>query len=520
MALAAGQHRLTIAENTMARHLIGIDIGSYESKGVLTDAGGRVLASHVTRHELDFVKPGFVEHDAETIWWGEFVAICRALLEQSAVDPHSIAGVGVSAVFSMIPVDARANPLRPGGIMYGVDTRSTREIAAVRDSLGDDTILSRTGNPLTSQSMGPKILWLKNNEPAIYGAAHCFLPAASFIVARLTGAFVIDHLEACFYGPLYDPALGNWAPDLCEGIVEIERLPEVRWACEVAGTVGEEASAATGLAVGTPVTVGTSDVATEALSIGVTRPGETMLMYGSTAWITMIAEKPLHHQQLWSSPYLFPHTYCLHGGTATSGSLTRWVRDQIGTDMIAEEARGGENAYAALTAMARDVAPGSEGLVVLPYFSGERTPVNDPDAKGLIFGLQMHHNRGHLYRAALEGIGYSVNHILEAMREAGADPQSLAAVGGGTASDVWLQAVTDITGLPQDVPEVALGASYGNAFLAGYAVGMFASPEAVHEWIAAKKRVVSRPETADVYARQMKVYRDLYRNTRPQMHSL
>lgn len=504
----------------MATHLIGIDIGSYESKGVLTDENGKVLASHVTRHQLDFVKPGFVEHDAETIWWGEFATICRALLEQSSVDPRSIAGVGISAVFSMIPVDAKANPLRSGGIMYGVDTRSTREIAEIRNRLGEDAILARTGNPLTSQSMGPKILWLKNNEPAVYDAAHCFLPAASFIVARLTGAFVIDHLEACFYGPLYDPNLGDWAPDLCEGIVDIRRLPKVRWACEIAGNVTESAAALTGLAAGTPVTVGTSDVATEALSIGVTRPGETMLMYGSTAWITMISEKPLHHKDLWASPFLFPDTHCLHGGTATSGSLTRWMRDQTGGDVVAEEAKGGDKAYAVLTNLARAVPPGSEGLVILPYFSGERTPLNDPEAKGVIFGLQMHHNRGHLYRAALEGIGYSINHILQVMREAGAAPQSMAAVGGGTANDVWLQAVTDITGLPQDVPQVTLGASYGNAFLAGYAVGMFQSPEAVHDWITAKKRILSRPETADVYARQMQVYLEVYLNTRAQMQAL
>lgn len=504
----------------MARYLIGIDIGSYESKGVLTDEKGKVLASHVTKHELDFVRPGFVEHEAEAVWWGEFATICRALLRQSAVDPKSIAGVGISAVFSMIPVDAEARPLRPGGIMYGVDTRSTREIAEVSGRIGEATILARTGNPLTSQSMGPKILWLKNNEPEVYAAAHCFLPAAGFIVARLTGAFVIDHLEACFYGPLYDPQLGGWAPDLCEGIVDIGRLPQVRWACEVAGKVSEQAAAATGLAAGTPVTVGTSDVATEALSIGVTRPGETMLMYGSTAWITMIAEKPLHHKDLWSSPFLFPGTYCLHGGTATSGSLTRWMRDQVGPDLVAQEASGGENAYAALTALARSVAPGAEGLVILPYFSGERSPINDTDAKGVIFGLQMHHHRGHLYRATLEGIGYSINHILLAMREAGAAPQSMAAVGGGTANDVWLQAVTDITGLPQNVPEVTLGASYGNAFLAGYAVGLFERPEAVHDWIKGKRRVDRRPENADVYARQMQVYIDLCRKTRSEMHAL
>lgn len=504
----------------MTKYLMGIDIGSYESKGVLTDTAGKVIASHVVKHQMDFLKPGYVEHDVEAIWWDEFAAICRSLIADSGVAPQDIAGVGVSAVFSMVPVDANGDPLRKGGIMYGVDTRSTAEIDAISSRLGEVTILARTGNPLTSQSMGPKILWLKNNEPDIYRRARYFLPAASFIVARLTGAFVIDHLEAGFYGPLYDLNAGEWAQDLCDGIVEIERLPEVKWACEIAGTVTERAAGLTGLAIGTPVTVGTSDVATEALSIGVTKPGQTMLMYGSTSWMTMLVDRPLRHKDLWSSPFIFPNTYCLHGGTATSGSLTRWMRDQIGVDFVAAEEQGGDNAYAALTQLAGQVPAGSDGLIVLPYFSGERSPINDPRAKGMIFGLQINHGRGHLYRATLEGVGYSINHTLRAMHAAGADPKSMTSVGGGTANDVWLQSVSDITGLPQDIPEITLGASYGNAFLAGYATGTWDTPEAINDWVKIKSRVSPQPENAETYRKQMTIYLELYENTKRQMHAL
>lgn len=497
----------------MPQYLLGVDVGSHETKGVLTDASGSVVASAVLKHEMQYPKPGFVEHDVEKVWWGEFADICRTLIEEAGADPSEIVGLSVSAAFGMVPVDEDINPLRPGGIMYGIDTRSTAEISELNQRLGEDNILQRCGNPLSTQQMGTKVLWLKNNEPDIYERAHCFLPSSSFIVARLTGACVIDHLHAGFFGPLYDLKQQSWGDDLCEGIVEPARLPEIKWASEVAGHVTGKAAEQTGLAEGTPVCVGTSDVATEALSIGVTRPGHTMMMYGSTAWITLLVEQPVLHEKLWASPYIFPGVFCLHGGTATSGSLTRWVRDNAAGELVAAEADGGDEAYSQLTQMAGDIPAGSDGLVILPYLAGERSPINDPDAKGMIFGLQMRHTRAHLYRAALEGVGYSINHTLDAMREAGADPTLLTAVGGGTKSDVWLQSVSDISGVPQEVPAITMGASYGNAFLAGYATGLFQSPEDIRKWVDVANRIEPIENNAATYAELMKIYLQLYERT-------
>lgn len=503
----------------MAQCLMGIDIGSYESKGVLSDLSGRVLAKAALKHELQFLKPGFVEHDVEKVWWGEFVELARVLLREAGVAAKDVASVGLSGIYSMVPVDAQANPLRSGGIMYGVDTRSVLEIAEVLGWHGEEKIFKRTGNGLSAQSMGPKILWLKKNEPEVYAKAHSFIPCANFIAARLTGGFYIDHLTAGFYGPCYDPAKLAWDAELCTGIVEPERLPEPRWATELAGRVTAEAAKRTGLAEGTAITIGTCDVAGEAMSVGVTDPGDMMLMYGSTAWITLLMDKPLMHEQLWATPYIFPGTYCLHGGMATSGSLTRWFRDVAGSAYVADEKKGGEDSYSVITRDAAKVAPGSDGLVVLPYFSGERSPINDADARGMIFGLDIGHGRGHLYRAALEGVGYSINHTLQVMAGAGAEAKLMTAVGGGTKSPTWLQSVSDITKVPQRVPAITLGASYGNCFIAGYAAGIFKSPQDISRWVATSHTVIPDAQNFEVYDRRMETFLELYKRTADLMHA-
>jgi xylulokinase len=503
----------------MTQCLMGIDIGSYESKGVLTDIAGKVLAKAALKHELQFLKPGFVEQDVEKVWWDEFVELTKLLMAQAKVQAKDVLSIGLSGIYSMVPVDAAANPLRSGGIMYGVDTRSVTEIQEVLARHGAETIFRRTGNGLSAQSMGPKILWVKKNEPDVFKKAHSFLPCANFIAARLTGGFFIDHLTAGFFGPCYEPSKLAWAPDLCEGIVDPARLPEPRWATELAGRVTAEAAKRTGLAEGTAITIGTCDVASEALSIGVTQPGDMMLMYGSTAWITLLMDKPLMDEKLWATPYIFPGTYCLHGGMATSGSLTRWFRDMVGGEFVAIEKQGGVDSYSAISDLAAKIAPGADGIVVLPYFSGERSPINDADARGLIFGLDIGHTKGHLYRAAFEGVGYSINHTLEVMAAAGAKAELMTAVGGGTKNEAWLQCVSDITEVPQRVPSITMGASYGNCFIAGYAAGIFKQPGEIAKWVATERTVKPRPDNFAVYKTRMKTYLELYLRTADLMHA-
>lgn len=231
-----------------------------------------------------------------------------------------------------------------------------------------------------------------------------------------------------------------------------------------------------------------------------------MLMYGTTMFMIEVLKEPLHHPGLWGTTGILPETHNLAAGMATSGALTGWLKKLAG-DLPYEE----------LTKEAATVAPGSGALVVLPYFSGERTPIFDPKARGLISGLTLSHSRGHLYRAMLEATAYGVRHIFEYMREAGGGGERLVAVGGGTRGGLWTQIVSDVTGRPQDLPEQTIGAAYGDALLAARAVGL-AGPDT--DWSTISATVEPDEENREVYDELYGIYRELYPATKEASHRL
>ncbi len=504
----------------MTAYLLGVDIGTYESKGVLTTITGEVVSVQVRPHELAIPRQGWAEQDAEQIWWEDFCAITRGLLAEAEVAPEQIRAIGCSAIGPcMLPVDAEGNPLR-SAILYGIDTRATAEIAELEEVLGLEAIYRTSGTSLSAQSVGPKILWERRHEPEIYERAAKFVTSTTFLVGRLTGKWMIDHYTAASFHPLYNLERGEWDSQMAAPIVELNRLPELAWTTDIAGTVTAEAAAQTGLAVGTPVIVGTVDAAAEAVSVGVVEPGQMMIMYGSTVFMIEVLAEPKADPRLWSAPYLFPQTRCMMAGMATSGALTRWFRDHFAKELIELEQDIGSNAYARLAAEASHTPPGAEGLVVLPYFSGERTPINDPKAKGVIFGLTLAHTRGHLYRAILEGVGFGINHHFEVLTEIGAKPREAVAVGGGTKNPLWLQIVSDITGVEQLVPAVTIGAAYGDAFLAGLGIGLFPSYQHIQEWLQIKQIVKPEPQRTAGYRKYYQAYLELYRQTQNLMHQM
>jgi xylulokinase len=457
--------------------------------------------------------PGHVEQDADLVWWADVCTLSREILATSGVPATSIAALEMSAIGPcLLPLDKHMRPLRPG-ILYGVDTRATAEIAELEAEIGADAIAAFSLMSLTSQAVGPKIRWLRKHEPAVWAATVKLTSATSYLVYKATGRLCMDRHSASHFMPLYNPASGNWDARYAAHVAPLGMLPELGWAEDLAGTLHGDGAMATGLAAGTPVAFGTIDALSEAISVGATEPGDLMLMHGSTTFFVLAQDSPTPDPRVWTVASAWPGRYNLAAGMSTTGSLTRWFKDELARDLSPQ------CAYAELFAAAEKVAPGSGGLLVLPYFSGERTPINDPDASGAIVGLRLMHDRAQLFRAVLEGVGFGVRHNLETFAKIGARVSRVVAVGGGAKSDTGLQIVSDISGVPQVLTQVTIGASYGDAFLAGRAVGALSADD-IHRWVRHDRVITPNGDSKRTYDFLYEQYVKLYGNLREVMHSL
>lgn len=483
---------------------LGIDIGTGSSKAVLATSDGRVIDTATVYHTVSLPRPGWAEFDAEHTWWAEVRQLCAELFSRN--DARRVGGVAVSGMGPCLVVtDASLVPLRPA-ILYGVDTRATVEIGELNHEFGSERLAADGGKALSSQSVGPKIRWIARNEPRVFEAARYWFSCSSFLVARLTGEYVMDHPTASQCDPLYDVHRFQWITDRAEAVAGHLPLPRLLWPAEIAGAVTREAEALTGIPAGTPVCAGTIDAWAEAYSAGVRHSGDTMLMYGSTMFFVQRLEKFRSHPQLWTGPGMEPASLTLSGGMSTSGSLLTWLQGLFGGMPMDE-----------LLPEAAAVPPGAEGLLVLPYFAGERTPILDPDARGMITGLTLRHGRGHLLRAALEGICFGLRQTLDLVEEAGEPITRLLAVGGGLQAGLWAQIASDVTGRAQIVPRVTIGASYGGGLMAAVGSGAVAADT---DWMQAGGSFEPRPEFARLYGEMYQTYCGLYPANREHMHAL
>lgn len=490
----------------MGEVLMGIDMGTGSSKGVLTTPDGRILAT-ATRprpHSMVMPRPNWAEVDAEVVWWGDVVSIAQELA--AAVGDEHLAAVCVSGAGPCLVLgDDDDAPVRPA-ILYGIDMRASAEISELTDKFGAEAILERCGKALSTQAVGPKLSWVAKREPAVWESARRFFSSSSYVVRKLTGAYVLDHHTASQYDPLYDLLAREWYTPWAEQIVGHLEMPSLAWSSDVVGEVTVQAAEITGLPVGTPVCAGTVDAWAEAFSAGVRQPGDLMLMYGSTMFFVQVLDKAVTHPQLWTTAGIDRESFTLAAGMSTSGSLTSWVQELTGGVPFAQ-----------LVTEASEAPPGSDGLLVLPYFAGERTPIFDPRARGVVAGLSLRHSRAHLFRAVYEGIAFGIRQILELLDSNLAPVDRLVAVGGGTQGGLWTQIVSDVTGREQVVPAQTIGASYGDALMAAIGAGLVA-PDT--DWTEAGQTIVPDPSTRDIYDRLFSGYSDLYPATRSIVHDL
>ena len=507
----------------MKKYFLGIDIGTFESKGSLVDGDTfRIAATHAVPHGMENPQPNHFEHDAEEVWWHDYCIITHEIIKKAGIRPEQIACIGTSTLgCDCLPVDENCNPLRKA-ILYGIDARASKEIAYLENLYGEEKLMRLMGRHFISDDIAPKILWIKNNEPEVYAKTHKFVTGTTFITARLTGNYISDHfLQTGTVSPCYNE---DWTvnEEECAIFCRPDQLPGCAYSTDIVGRVTEWAAEQTGLAVGTPVIAGTGDSTAESISGGLTEPGELLMQFGSTLFFYYCVDKKYGGTKGLNPAHIFtvPGTYCFSGGNNATGTLTRWVRDTFYYKELADEANGGENAYSIMAREAAEVPAGSGGLIVLPYIFGERSPINDLKAKGVIFGLDGKHTRKNINRAALESIGYVVYQHLKLFEEVGCPAKNITIAGGGTKNPTWMQIVADIAGIPIRISEPWQTSSYGDAMMAAIGEGTLADFRALK---AAMPEVsVVEPDMAnhERYMQYYPMYIELYERNKDLMHNI
>ena len=485
---------------------IGIDIGTGSAKGAIVDQQGSVVAQASVAHQMSSPQPGWFEQDADAVWWQDVVVLAKQLMQQldeRGIDITNLKGMCVSTTAPcVLPIDRQGKPLRPG-IMYGIDTRATKQIAEIETAIGADQIFEKTGQQLSSQSCCPKIRWIEQQEPEVWKHTETILTSSGYIVYRLTGRAVVDTYDAIGYAPLFNLKEKRWDSTYEDQLFSLDLLPEIMWTTEIAGTITCAAAEETGLPQGLPVLAGTADAAAEAMSSTVSDVGDMMMMYGSSNFFIMLTSALKPVSEFWASNYLIPGTSVLTGGMATVGSLFSWFNETFPGRSFTEWEK-----------LAQSSRPGANGVTILPYFAGERTPLFDPHAKGAFYGMQLTTTAGDIYQALQEAIGFGIRHNLEVLAQAGEQAKRIVAIGGVTASDMTMQIISDCSGCIQQVPSQRLGACYGDAFLAAYATGAVSSLEDIHSWVSIEKTYTPNPKHTETYDKAYQRYRNLYESTK------
>lgn len=492
-----------------AELLVGVDVGTTGVKAILCDRHGSMLAQASQEYPTYYPQPGWAEQDPEA-WWLATCDVLRQVMAEPGVAGSAVAGVGVSCQApSLVAVDAQGIPVHPA--LIWMDRRSEAQCDMLRSTLDEDEIAHVNGGRIDPYFLAPKLLWLRDNAPDAYARCHTVLQTNGYIVHKLTGVFSMDSS----HGPLtlcFDSAQGEWSPRLVDEMgIDAAKLPPITPCAEVVGVVSAAAAAATGLGAGTPVIAGMTDGTAASIEVGLVRPGDAAEMTGQSTVLLVCSDTPYRGKVLFPLGHPIAGLYLVVGAMVATGGALRWFRDHLGESEIAAAAQAGVDPFELLSEKAAQSPPGANRLIFLPYMYGERSPIWDSAARGVLFGLSLATTKGDIVRSIMEGAAYGLRHNVEAANEAGFALETLACVGGGARSALWNQIKADVLNRPVALPAAAFGAPMGDAIVAAAGVGLYASIEdAVANMVKPGRVYAPIPENAVRYDGLYRVYRALY----------
>ncbi len=489
----------------MDKYLIGIDIGTSSVKTIICDAEKhKIIASATSEHRLFSPKPGYSEENPDD-WWENVKNTLRSVLEKIEINHCKIIGIGTTGMLpAFVLMDQEGNILRRS--IQQSDARVSREIELLNKIIPHETYFNIAGCSLNQQMISPKILWMQKNEPDIFAKTDKIFGSYDYINFKLTGQYSVESNWALESG-LYDITEKKWSDTVLDAVkIGKALLPQIHDPNSIIGTISKEASKEIGYDVlqGVPVIAGVADMISSAFISGIKEPGDVLIKLGSAGDITTTSNELIIDERLFLDYHPIPGKYCLSGCMASSGSLLRWYKEQF--------MDGTGYTYRELDEKIKDIEAGSQGIVMLPYFIGEKTPIFDTKARGVIFGLTISHSKYNVYRSVLESIGFGFMHHLDVFRELGLQPENFIASDAGASSEIWVQILSDIFGSKINTLKTNPGSSLGAAFIAGVATGHYDSWDQIDHYIEISKSFYPDKDKHHKYQKYYKIYRKLYQD--------
>ena len=488
---------------------IGIDVGTTGSRAIAVDDRGGVVTARTSEYPLLSPRPQWTEQDPAD-WWRATREVLAAVAEACRGAGQQVVGLGLTGqMHGSVFLDAAGEVIRPA--LLWNDQRTAKQCDDIAMRVGPDRLVEITGNPALTGFQAPKVLWLRDEEPDNFAKVASVLLPKDYVRLRLTGTFATDASDAA--GTLlFDLRERSWSSEILDALeVPAGWLPPIFEGPDPGGDVSADVAADLGLPAGIPVAAGGGDNAAAAIGTAVIREGLMSSSIGTSGVLFAHAEEVAIDPsgRIHAFAHSVPGGYCLLAVTLSAGGSLRWWRQQTG------------RSYEELVAEAEAVPAGSEGLVFLPYLTGERTPHLDPLASGAFLGLTSRHTRGHLTRALMEGVLFSLRDGIQIMEDLGVRPTEIRAIGGGATSPLWLQLQADVYGAPIHRMAIEEGAAYGAALLGHVSAGTFSSVDEATSVVRTRAEITEPdPKHAAVYEDMFAVYRSLYGTLRDDMHRL